>query len=306
MEKVYSTPFRNYIQRNGFVMVSNLLLDFQQELGINEKELSFIIKVMKNRVGYAVSDYELDPTVCSKTLARRRAALKEKNLLNFSVIKKQNPTTGTYATIGISYDLSPLEAKLQEISDRIENKKNQKIEKEIVENDCLVESEENSPIEKFMNDWKEHYGQEYRITKDEFKLYNELGKFDKECVAEIFNYFNDEELFDEGYTPRLSFFLKTKFRFAHLKKYCENKTEETVDVDEYDEMLEELDEEKIKSYVDEEYFDHYDTLKQNKNYYKAIERLVRRHYKDGELPDIKILLDKAYENNLKYEFKKRS
>ena len=47
MEKIYASPVKNYLQRNGFVMVSNLLIDFQQELGITELELSFIIKIMK-------------------------------------------------------------------------------------------------------------------------------------------------------------------------------------------------------------------------------------------------------------------
>ena len=117
MEKIYSTPVRNYIQRNGFVMVSNLLLDFQQELGITESELSFIIKIMKNKNGYAIHDKDLDPTVCTKTLSRKRNSLKEKGLLKFSTIKSQDPITGTFKTDGISYDLSPLEEKLQIISE---------------------------------------------------------------------------------------------------------------------------------------------------------------------------------------------
>ena len=40
MEKIYASPVKNSLQRNGFVMVSNLLIDSQQELGITELELS--------------------------------------------------------------------------------------------------------------------------------------------------------------------------------------------------------------------------------------------------------------------------
>ena len=87
MEKIYASPVKNYLQRNGFVMVSNLLIDFQQELGITELELSFIIKIMKNVKGYAIHDRDLDPTVCSRTLSRRRNSLRDKGLLNFSTIK---------------------------------------------------------------------------------------------------------------------------------------------------------------------------------------------------------------------------
>ena len=131
MEKIYSTPVRNYIQRNGFVMVSNLLLDFQQELGITESELSFIIKIMKNKNGYAIHDKDLDPTVCTKTLSRKRNSLKEKGLLKFSTIKSQEPITGTFKTDGISYDLSPLEEKLQIISDKIESEREEKIKQHL-------------------------------------------------------------------------------------------------------------------------------------------------------------------------------
>ena len=300
MEKVYSTPFRNYIQRNGFVMVSNLLLDYQQELGISEKELSFIIKVMKNRPGYVIKDADLDPTVCSKTLSRRRSSLKEKGLLNFSIIKKQNDE-GCFATIGISYDLSPLEAKLQQISDEIENSKQTEIKEVLEEEKCVVEATESSPLEKFQNDWKNYYGKKYNISKVELEKYNGLSSYEKEYIADIFDYFNENNLFEKGFNPRLSFFFNVNWRFIELKNYHESLKEN--DYEDFEDMFKEIDEEKIREYVNEEYFEHYDNLKQNKNYYKALERLVGRYYKDGELPNIKVLLDKAYRDNLKFEFK---
>ena len=48
MPNIKSTPNSNYLQRNGFVMVSNLLIDYQEDLGITDDELVFITKVMKN------------------------------------------------------------------------------------------------------------------------------------------------------------------------------------------------------------------------------------------------------------------
>ena len=100
MQQIFASPTRNFLQRNGFVMVSNLLLEFQQELEISDLEMAFIIKVMKNRPGYAITDAELDPTVSSKTLSRRRTGLKAKGLLNYSIIKKQDLYTGYFSTVG--------------------------------------------------------------------------------------------------------------------------------------------------------------------------------------------------------------
>ena len=152
MAEIYSSVIKNYIQRNGFVMVSNLLLDFQEELGISEGELVFIIKLMKNKTCHVLHDSELDSKLSSKTLSRRRNSLKEKGLLNFSVLKKQDED-GKFKTAGISYDLSPLEEKLQELSDIIEKKKEIYIKKEIEQEEIVIEdTEENSPLIKYQND----------------------------------------------------------------------------------------------------------------------------------------------------------
>jgi hypothetical protein len=180
MEKIYSTPVKNYIQRNGFVMVSNLLLDFQQELGITESELSFIIKIMKNKNGYAIHDKDLDPTVCTKTLSRKRNSLKEKGLLNFSIIKSQDLITGTFKTDGISYDLSPLEEKLQIISDNIESKREKEIKQHLTKQNKIVETNENSPLETFKKDYLNYYGVEYILNDFEIKKYKGIPKIIEE------------------------------------------------------------------------------------------------------------------------------
>ena len=106
-------------------MVSNLLLDFQEELDISDSELLFLIKILKKRNSPIIHDNELDKNSSSRTMLRRRTSLKEKGLINYSIVKKQNEK-GTYQTDGVMYDLSPLEEKLQSISNKLEEKKENK------------------------------------------------------------------------------------------------------------------------------------------------------------------------------------
>lgn len=287
MEKIYSTPVKNYIQRNGFVMVSNLLLDFQQELGITESELSFIIKIMKNKNGYAIHDKDLDPTVCTKTLSRKRNSLKEKGLLNFSIIKSQDLITGTFKTDGISYDLSPLEEKLQIISDNIESKREKEIKQHLIRQNKIVETNENSPLETFKKDYLNYYGVEYILNDFEIKKYNSLSAEEKNMIGYIFNYCSDNGLFGK-IVPRLSLFFKTKFRFEDLKKYCEengyNYSQEIINKDIIN---------KHTNNICNEY-----NVKDNYAFKEAIKRILYRYInKDNTLPNgIEKLFDKAYED----------
>ena len=288
MEKVYSTPVRNYIQRNGFVMVSNLLLDFQQELGITESELSFIIKIMKNKNGYAIHDKDLDSTVCTKTLSRKRNSLKEKGLLRFSIIKSQDPITGTFKTDGISYDLSPLEEKLQIISDKIESEREEKIKQHLTKENKVVETTEDSPLETFKKDYLNYYGIEYILNEYELKKYNSLTNEEKNMISYIFNYCSDNDLFGK-IVPRLSLFFKTKFRFDELRRYCRENgfTEEKIEPVDNSDVVQKI---YRKYYPNEENF----------AFFKAVERLINRNItKDGKLPEgIFKLFDKAYNDTL--------
>ena len=288
MEKIYSTPVRNYIQRNGFVMVSNLLLDFQQELGITESELSFIIKIMKNKNGYAIHDKDLDPTVCTKTLSRKRNSLKEKGLLRFSIIKSQDPITGTFKTDGISYDLSPLEEKLQIISDKIESEREEKIKQHLTKENKVVETTEDNPLETFKKDYLNYYGIEYILNEYELKKYNSLTNEEKNMISYIFNYCSDNNLFGK-IVPRLSLFFKTKFRFDELRRYCRENgfTEEKIEPVDNSDVVQKI---YRKYYPNEENF----------AFFKAVERLINRNItKDGKLPEgIFKLFDKAYNDTL--------
>lgn len=288
MEKIYSTPVRNYIQRNGFVMVSNLLLDFQQELGITESELSFIIKIMKNKNGYAIHDKDLDSTVCTKTLSRKRNSLKEKGLLRFSIIKSQDPITGTFKTDGISYDLSPLEEKLQIISDKIESEREEKIKQHLTKENKVIETTEDSPLETFKKDYLNYYGIEYILNEYELKKYNSLTNEEKNMISYIFNYCSDNDLFGK-IVPRLSLFFKTKFRFDELRRYCRENgfTEEKIEPVDNSDVVQKI---YRKYYPNEENF----------AFFKAVERLINRNItKDGRLPEgIFKLFDKAYNDTL--------
>ena len=205
----------NYIQRDGFVMVSNLLISHQEELGITNKELNFLIKVMKHKENYKLHDSVLDPTVSTRTLSRRRTDLVNKGILTYKVWKTTDES-GHIKTEGITYDLTPLEEKLQSISDEIASEKDREIQKE-AEN-YIIEFGENSPMGKFLKDWEDHYGDNYTLTPYERKWYNNLSEEDQKAVACIFDYCSDNKLF-KSITPRLALFIKNKQRWDQLKAY---------------------------------------------------------------------------------------
>ena len=227
MAEIYTSAVKNYIQRNGFVMVSNLLIDFQEELGITEGEFVFLLKVLRNKTNCSIHDSELDKSVSSKTLSRRRNSLRDKGLINFSVLKKQDEN-GKFKTDGISYDLSPLEAKLQELSDIIETKKEKQIKREVSEQKILIEdTEENSPLIKYQNDYFNYYGVEYKFNQFEINKYNSLSEENKKIIAYVFEYCEENNLFDK-IVPRLSLFFKASFRFADLKKWYKHNINEEI------------------------------------------------------------------------------
>ena len=219
-----SSMMSNYIQRDGFVMVSNLLISYQEELGITDRELTFIIKATKHKENYKLHDDTLDPTVSTRTLQRCRKSLSEKGYLNYKVWKYTDDK-GHIHTEGITYDFSPLEEKLQQISNSIAEAKESQIDKE-AEN-YIIEFGEDSPMAKFLSDWENHYGDKYRISAFERKWYNGLSEEEQECVGRIFDYCSDNKLFKD-ITPRLSLFMKTPVRWANLKDYCSDNPEENI------------------------------------------------------------------------------
>ena len=219
-----SSSVSNYIQRDGFVMVSNLLISYQSELGITDRELMFIIKAIKHKENYKLHDEQLDPNVSARTLQRCRKSLKEKGYLNYKVWKYTDEKGHIY-TEGITYDFSPLEEELQRISNLIAEEKESQINKE-AEN-YIIEYGENSPIVKYMEDWENHYGDKYRLTPAEKQWYNKLSEEEQECISRIFDFCEDMHLFKE-ITPRLILFVKTASRWKQLKEYVNDNPKENI------------------------------------------------------------------------------
>lgn len=219
-----SSSVSNYIQRDGFVMVSNLLISYQSELGITDRELMFIIKAIKHKENYKLHDEQLDPNVSARTLQRSRKSLKEKGYLNYKVWKYTDEK-GHIHTEGITYDFSPLEEELQRISNLIAEEKESQINKE-AEN-YIIEYGENSPIVKYMEDWENHYGDKYRLTPAEKQWYNKLSEEEQECISRIFDFCEDMHLFKE-ITPRLILFVKTASRWKQLKEYVNDNPKENI------------------------------------------------------------------------------
>ena len=228
MSYIKSNPTTNYLQRNGFIMVSNLLIDYQEELGITDDELVFITKIMKNSSGWRLHDCDISKTVSSKTLQRRRKSLKEKGLLDYKTITITN-SLGQKFNDGIMYDLSSLEEKLQSISDRIESEKINQIKQEIEDNglevsEDLVGEISETPLSKFQKDWYNYYGTKYELSKAERDEFNSLKPEIKNCFKYVFQYCIDKNLLSK-ITPRISLFLKTKFRLNDLISWCKDNAE---------------------------------------------------------------------------------
>lgn len=217
----------NFLYEGGFTMISNIILDNQSELCITNEELAFLLKVYRHASGFKLHDSVLDPTISTRTLQRRRFSLKQKGLITYSIYKHQDEK-GRFKTDGIVYDLTPLEDKLTEVLRLKESEKKDVIL--AMEENCISDIE-NSPLDKFCNDWFENYETNYRLTKEEKQLYNKLPEEEKKLVGHIFSYCIDEELLD-SITPRLSLFFKTPFRWEALREYVSSiptKEEELVD-----------------------------------------------------------------------------
>lgn len=221
---IKSSSVSNYIQRDGFVMVSNLLISCQEELDITNRELTFLIKVMKHKENYKLHDKQLDPTVSPRTLQRCRKDLTEKGLITYKVWKYTDEK-GHIHTEGITYDLSQLEEKLQQISNKIAEAKDIEATKEAKE--YLIEYEEDSPIVEYVNEWENHYGDRYKISQLEKDWYNNLSKDEQEYIGRVFEYCENYRLFKE-ITPRLALFMKNKYRFDQLKSFCEDNPKEKI------------------------------------------------------------------------------
>lgn len=286
MKKVFASPLKNYLTSYGFVPISNLLLDYQEELGLTEGELLFIIRVLRHKNGFILHDEDLDPTVSSRTLARRRNSLKEKGYLNFNLVKKQDEF-GHYQTDGINYDFSQLENKLQALADAANKNKEKELEKFVEKTSREIEDEN---ILKYKQDYEEYYGIPYTLNEYEYKKYSELNDEDKKLISHIFDYCKEYGLLNK-IVPRLSLFFKAKFRFEELKKFV-------LETSTVKEEINPIDNSKLiydtyKSF-------NYNSIEDNYPFYKAIERLVNKFCSDGIWKDgINTLIKKAHDDSLR-------
>ena len=212
-----------YFQRHGHVAISNLLLDVQDELDISDTEMLFIIKACKiNRK--IINDSDFGKHVSTKTLQRKRASLKAKGLLDYSIVKGKG-SDGRYKTIGIAYDLKPLEDRLQAISDNIYKAEEEKAAKIIEEKKILIEKNEeettSTGIEKYKEQYNIVYGHEPVISCEDYNFYNKLKSEEQDSFGYVFSWLFYNHL--EGrIIPNVVLFRKTPYRFNSLVKYCKD------------------------------------------------------------------------------------
>jgi hypothetical protein len=247
------SPSSNYLY-DGFTMISNLIMDNQVRLNITNEEFAFIVKIYRNVKGYKIHDSALDSTVSTRTLQRRRKSLKDKGLIKYTVYRKRDDS-GHITTDGISYDLSPLEEKLQAI--HIENLSKKELKVEKIQKEYILddgETEEDSPLEKYRKDWFEEYGTDYNITKFEADYYNRMNSTERQRLCYIFDMVKENGEMGK-IVPRLSLFFKVPVRMAQLREYTSEKvvSEESdrkmKEALEFDDKLEKFMKETEKKYI---------------------------------------------------------
>lgn len=217
--------FGNLILDQGFIMVPNLLLDYQEDLGLSDDELLFIIKVLRHHETFRIHDKDLSQSVSEKTLQRRRASLKNKGYLDTTVFKSQD-ANGTWITNGITYDFTKLLLAISEIynsKNKVEAKEEpRKIPKQIKQS-------HSKEVNEFITEFESKYNYKYKLTQEEELLLKNASPEFIRSIPYILKYVNDKgEAGDlpEGFTPKLIFFLKVDFRKEELIKYASELIEE--------------------------------------------------------------------------------
>lgn len=210
----------------GFTMIPNILIDRQKELNLTDDELLFIIKVMRHHENFKLHDNQIDDDISSKTLQRRRNSLKNKGYLETTIYKYQLKD-GTWRNDGILYDFSGLSI----VMSQLESKKNlppsgqnEAIavpEKSVQHN---IKYNTTRELDFFKAEFEKRYKTPYKLTEQEkLLLFNSSPEF-KQAIPYIFMYtdcYKEMNQLDENVIPRLSFFLKVKFRQDQLIKFAQ-------------------------------------------------------------------------------------
>ena len=227
----------NNILDNGFLAIPNVLIDKQEELGISDDELLFIIKTMRHHESFKIHDSQISKSLNPKTLQRRRQSLKEKGYLETQVYKVQDDD-GTWSTTGIIYDYKNLLLALNDVAPKTETNENELFglpsertvkakgepPKSTLHNTIYNTTREE--FKKFEADYKSKYGKSYRYSSEEKQMLANASEDFISSIKYIFDYTN--ERLETGdleatFVPRLIFFLKVDFRQAQLIEFAKDR-----------------------------------------------------------------------------------
>jgi hypothetical protein len=223
----------NSLLDNGFVMIPNILIDKQEELGITDDELLFIIKCMRHQDGYKIHDSQLSETASSKTMQRRRKSLKDKGYLEVEIHKMQKED-GTWMTEGLVYVFKGLMIALNEIyaKEQSERSKQEQVlpKKSAHHNNKYNTSRKEVPAEvvEYMDEYKLKYGVDYKLTSDEkLLLENATPEFLRSIkyIPDYTAYQKEYGKLPTSFTGRLVFFQKVLWRQAELIEFANQEIE---------------------------------------------------------------------------------
>jgi hypothetical protein len=133
--------WNNYAMDYGFLQFPNLLIDYHEEIGIDEKELMFLLKLSRHKEDFKVHDNQVIKGN-QKTAQRRRNSLKKKGLLEWQQHKESYYENGNeyWITTGFTYDLSYLNQKLQDFYDKLQ------MDKTVLDEDKIVPGEDKKGV----------------------------------------------------------------------------------------------------------------------------------------------------------------
>jgi len=217
-----TVKFGNYIYEYGYVMISNLLIDYQNELQLTNDEVMFIIKVFRHKNGYKLHDSILDSTLSTKTLQRRRKSLVDKGYLEYRITKSTD-SNGNIITEGIVYDFTALDIALSHLaSDLSEKEEEKQKEEKIVKTPIKPIVNKNDVIESFKDEYKKKFKKDYNVSREEKEAIKRLTKKEINALKYIFEYCEEnKDNLPENFCPRIIFFTKVGWRMEQLVSFAE-------------------------------------------------------------------------------------
>jgi len=114
MNKKQKQRFSEDLLSKGFIPIPNFLIVYQEEPGLTDSLLMFIIKILRYSDDWIIQDSKVFPKFNTETLRRKRKQIKDLELLK-TIDHTIRNSDGTFRCTGIKYDFSPLENKLLEL-----------------------------------------------------------------------------------------------------------------------------------------------------------------------------------------------